>query len=81
MLDASKINEISNKIIEITKNSPIGDINKNINALIWGAFTKMELISREEFDVQSEVLRTTREKLVSLEASLAEFETKYKVKP
>ena len=52
----------------------MADIEKNINALIQGAFTKMELISREEFDVQAEVLRNTREKLAILEVKLAELE-------
>ena len=65
---------ISNKIKVLIKDSPLEDIDKNIHALIQGAFTKMELVSREEFDVQAEVLRNTREKLVKLEAKLAELE-------
>lgn len=78
MFNADKINEISNKINDMIKSSPLADIEKNINALIQGAFTKMELVSREEFDVQAEVLRNTREKLEKLEAKLAELEAKAK---
>ena len=78
MFSADKINEISNKINEMIKSSPLADVEKNINALIKSAFTKMELVSREEFDVQTEVLRNTREKLVKLEATLAELEEKIK---
>ena len=78
MFSADKINEISNKINEMIKSSPLADVEKNIYALIKGAFTKMELVSREEFDVQAEVLRNTREKLVKLEATLAELEEKIK---
>jgi ubiquinone biosynthesis accessory factor UbiK len=78
MFNSEKINEISNKINEIIKSSPLADVEKNINALIQGAFTKMELVSREEFDVQAEVLRNTREKLEKLEAKLAELEEKAK---
>jgi BMFP domain-containing protein YqiC len=74
MLNIEKINEISNKIKEMIKNSPLEDAEKNINALLKGAFTKMELVSREEFDVQAEVLRNTRQKLELLEAKLAELE-------
>jgi hypothetical protein len=74
MFSSEKINEISNKINEMIKSSPLADVEKNINALIQGAFTKMELVSREEFDVQAEVLRNTREKLKKLEAKLAELE-------
>ena len=78
MLNSEKINEISNKINEMIKSSPLADVEKNINALIQGAFTKMELVSREEFDVQTEVLRNTREKLILLEEKLAELEEKIK---
>ena len=78
MFDSEKINEISNKINEMIKSSPLADVEKNINALIKSAFTKMELVSREEFDVQTEVLRNTREKLILLEEKLAELEEKIK---
>ena len=78
MFNTDKINEISNKINDMIKNSPLADIEKNVNALIKGAFTKMELVSREEFDVQAEVLRSTREKLAKLEAKLSELEAKAK---
>ncbi len=80
MLNSSFINDLSNKIRELVKNSPLDDMDKNIHALIQGAFTKLELISREEFDVQAEVLRNTRDKLASLEAKLAELEEKFKSK-
>lgn len=75
MLDAQKINEISNKIKEVVNSSPLGDVEKNLNALLKGMFTKMELVTREEFEVQAEVLRNTRQKLELLEARLAELES------
>ena len=78
MLNPSKVSEISSKIKELIGNSPVADLEKNINALIKGVFTKMELVSREEFDVQAEVLRNTREKLAKLELQLAELEEKLK---
>jgi hypothetical protein len=78
MFNADKLNEISNKIKEIVESSPLGDVEKNINALLKSALTKMELVSREEFDVQTEVLRNTREKLVMLEKKLSELEAQLK---
>ncbi|MDI1308783.1 MAG: accessory factor UbiK family protein [Methylotenera sp.] len=75
MFSTDKLNEISSKIKEIVNNSPLGDADKNIHALIKSVLTKMELVSREEFDVQAEVLRNTREKLYLLEAKLAELES------
>lgn len=74
MLNSSVLNEISNKIRDLIEKSPAGDLEKNLNALLKGAFTKMELISREEFEVQGEVLKNTRTKLEKLETKLAELE-------
>ncbi len=74
MLESHKINELSNKIKEIINSSPLADVEKNINALLKSVFTKMELVSREEFDVQAEVLRNTRQKLELLEGKLTELE-------
>lgn len=74
MLDSHKINEISSKIRELINSSPVGDIEKNLNALLKSTFTKMDLVTREEFEVQAEVLRNTHQKLAILEARLAELE-------
>jgi len=71
-----KLQNISDKIRELLKNSPIEDMENNINALIKNKCTDLGLVSREEFDVQAEVLRKTREKLEAMEKALAEYETK-----
>jgi BMFP domain-containing protein YqiC len=78
MIDRQKIQEISDKIREIIKNSPIEDMENNINALLRSMFTKLDLINREEFDIQTEVLKKTRLKLEALEAKLKALETKHK---
>ena len=78
MLNNEKLNEISNKIREIVKDSPLPDIEKNIDALLKGMFTKMELVTREEFDVQTEVLKRTRQKLEELEKKLSQIEARKK---
>ena len=75
MFNTDKLNEISIKIKGIVNDSPLGDAEKSIYALLKGMLTKMELVSREEFDVQAEVLRNTREKLNQLEVKLAELES------
>lgn len=80
MLNSQVLNNLSIKIKEIVNSSPLEDMDKNIHALIQGAFTKMELVSREEFDVQTEVLRNTREKLKLCEEKLAELESMLKNK-
>ena len=78
MLNNEKISEISNKIRELVKDSPLPDIEKNIDALLKGMFTKMELVTREEFDIQTEVLKRTRQKLEELEKKLSEIEARKK---
>ena len=76
MFNSSKIEELSNKIKEMAASSPLAVMDKNIHALIKGALTKMELVTREEFDVQTEVLRHAREQLAALEAKLEALEQK-----
>ncbi len=78
MLNNEKLKEISNKIREIVKDSPLPDLEKNIDALLKSMFTKMELVTREEFDVQTEVLKRTRQKLEDLEKKLSEIEARKK---
>jgi hypothetical protein len=53
------------------------DIEKNVRAMIQSTFAKMDLVTREEFDIQTAVLARTREKLEKLEKQLAELESKY----
>ena len=78
MIDKSKIQEISDKISKIIEDSPISDIEENINALLQSTFTKLDLISREEFDVQTQVLKRTRLKLEDLEKKIDALQTKNK---
>ena len=50
------------------------DLEDNFKAVLQSAISKMDLVTRQEFDVQAGVLRRTREKLEALEAKLAELE-------
>ena len=68
------INETISKLGEMLKQSPAKDIENNIKAGVTSMLTKLDMVSREEFDVQSAVLARTREKLVLLETRLAELE-------
>ena len=55
------LDEIGAKLSELAANSPVRDIEKNAKALIGSAFGKLELVTREEFEVQRAVLARTRE--------------------
>ena len=78
MLNKEKLQNLSNKIRDVIKDSPINDIEDNINALLKSTFTKMDLVNREEFDVQTEVLKRTRSKLENLEAKIIDLEQESK---
>lgn len=66
--------EISQKLNQTIANSPAKDLEKNAKAMLGSAFAKMDLVTREEFDVQQQVLIKTRTKLSELEARLATLE-------
>ncbi|MEW6118663.1 MAG: accessory factor UbiK family protein [Pseudomonadota bacterium] len=68
------LNELSEKLSALMKQSPAKDIEQNLKAGLTSMLGKLDLVTREEFDVQTEVLARTREKLAALEARLAELE-------
>src|SRR5574340_1680368 len=59
----SFINDLVNKLGEVLKQSPAKDIEQNLKAGVTSMLGKLDMVSREEFDVQTEVLTRTREKL------------------
>ena len=75
MINTQFIEDLSSKIRELAKDSPAADMEKNFRALLQGVFTKLELVSREEFDIQADALRRTREKQDLLEAKLTKLES------
>lgn len=76
MLNPKLLDEISAKIKDAIAQSPAKDLEKNLQAVLQGVFSRLNLITREEFDVQQEVLLRTREKLAALEARVAAMEEK-----
>lgn len=78
MLNAKIFEDLSAKLGEVANSSPAKDIEKNMRALLTQGFAKLDLVTREEFDVQTQVLTRTREKLTELEARVAELEAKSK---
>ena len=66
--------DISARVSEVLAKSPAKDIEKNLRGMLSSAFSRLDLVTREEFDVQAKVLARTREKLVALDARVAELE-------
>ena len=72
----SFLSELQAKISEVLQQSPARDIEKNMKAMLNQGFSKLDLLTREEFDIQSEVLQRTRARLEALEARVAELESR-----
>ena len=68
--------DISARVSEVLAKSPAKDIEKNLRGMLSSAFSRLDLVTREEFDVQAKLLARTREKLVALEARVAALEEK-----
>lgn len=78
MFNPKFFDEISAKLNEAVANSPAKDFEKNARALLAQGFAKLDLVTREEFDVQTAVLARTREQLTALEARVMELEAQRK---
>ena len=74
MLNPKLLDEMTARISALLASTPAGEVEKNMRAALAGLFAKLDLVTREEFDVQRAVLTRTREKLLALEARLAELE-------
>ncbi|MFW2404695.1 MAG: accessory factor UbiK family protein [Gammaproteobacteria bacterium] len=79
-MNTNTVSDLAKKLAEAVPGSPGGvdtmraDLERNFRGLLDSAFERMELVTREEFDVQRKVLERTREKLATLEAQIANME-------
>ncbi len=73
-MDQRLLDEINEKVKAALAQSPAADLDKNLRAMLGGLFSRLDLVTREEFDVQREVLLRTRAKLDELENKVAELE-------
>lgn len=74
MLDPKLLEELSARISAIVAASPAADVEKNARALLSGFFSRLDLVTREEFEVQAQVLQRAREKIKALEERLDRLE-------
>ena len=79
MIDPKKIDQIARQVHE---SMPKGlrdlgeDVEKKIRQVLQSQLTRLDLVSREEFDVQTQVLLRTREKLALLEQRISDLESR-----
>ena len=68
------LNDLNAKVSELLAARPAKDLEKNVRVMMTSFFSRLDLVTRDEFDVQAKVLARTREKLEALEARLADME-------
>ena len=70
------LSELSARLAALAAENPARDLEKNFRGMLSSAFGRMDLVTREEYDVQVQVLARAREKLAALEARIAELEAR-----
>lgn len=73
-MDQKALNELGDRLKTLLAQSPAADLEKNLKALLGRYLAQLDLVGREEFDIQRAVLLRTREKLEKLEAQVAALE-------
>ncbi len=68
------VDEIGDRLRQVLEASPAKDLERNVRAVLANVFSRLDLVTREEFDVQREVLLRTRERLSELEQKVAALE-------
>ena len=70
------LTELSARLAAFAADNPARDLEKNFRGMLSAAFARMDLVTREEYDVQVQVLGRARAKLAQLEARIAELEAR-----
>lgn len=66
--------EVIQQLQDLVNSSGLkGEVDKSVRTLVQSALARLDVVSREEFDTQTEVLRRTRDRVVALEAELEEL--------
>ena len=75
-MDKRLFDDLSERIGEALRDSPAQDLEKNLRALLATWFDRMDLVLREDFDVQRKLLERAQAKLAELEARVRELESR-----
>jgi BMFP domain-containing protein YqiC len=65
------LQDVQQRIAELIRSSPAADLERNVKALLAQTFQRMDLVTREEFEVQLETITRLRRRVEALEARLA----------
>ena len=73
-MSARPIDDLNQRLNAFLRSTPAADVQKNLKAMLTQSFARLDLVTREEFDIQTQVLARTREKLAALETRVAALE-------
>ena len=76
MSNSNFFSDLQGKINQALESGPAKDIERNVKAAMTSGFSKLDLVTREDFDIQAQVLAKTRSKLEALELRVSELEAK-----
>jgi len=76
MLNTKTLDDLAHRIGQAIANSPAKDVEKNVKAMLQSGLQRLDLVPREEFEIQAQVLARTREKLEALEVRVTELEAR-----
>ena len=74
MIEKTLFEELGDRINEALRNSPAQDIEKNLRALLAAWFDRLDLVLREDFEVQKKLLERAQARLAELEARVRDLE-------
>lgn len=74
MIDRGLLEELNERINAALRNSPAADLERNVRALMGGWFERLNLVAREDFEVQRKLLERAQARLQDLEARIARLE-------
>ena len=75
VIDRRLFDDLNERISDALRRSPAADVEKNIRALLSGWFDRLELVGRQDFEVQKKLLERAQARLAELEARVAELES------
>ncbi|MCX7897066.1 MAG: accessory factor UbiK family protein [Rhodocyclaceae bacterium] len=81
MLDPKLLEELAQRISQALAATPFADLEKNLKALLMAQLAKLDLVTREDFEVQKALLAKAQARLAELEKRLAELEAQARKEP
>lgn len=77
MQTANLIDDLTQRLSDLLASSPASDLERNVRALLSSQLTRLDLVTREEFEVQTSLLMRSQERLRQLEQRVAELERRH----